>query len=511
MDRTSAPSSTPDLKLHLKILAFCFFGAMVLSLIDRTDANWDLQNYHLYTPYAVLNGRLGRDYFVAGFQGYFNPAADLPYYITKFLLFPNSPMIVALLAGLPFGFLAFCTFNIARNLLPDGGYWVWCGTALIGITGSTCLSEVGTTYDDILIADFILLGLWMLLRARGIPTICFAGFVIGCAVGLKTTAVVFVPGFVVLGLILGINFKSLFVLAGAMAIGYIVSWGWWGLLLWQHFGNPYYPMLAALFPANSVPGLGVHDTRFYPKTLLAWVMYPFFWMGGHSFVVGEEPIRDPRFAMVYFSFAFVGLFALVRKYQRPERNLLATYVFFILGYVCWLLAFSIIRYAVPLEAISGVVIYALMRPVLSRRNNLIGLASLFVLLMIFTKPVGWGRIGYNKTLIEQPLPEIPHHSLVLLDGAPLGYVVPYLHADDSNFVNIFWIKPGVGELFNFQRQMKNQPKIEFLTNLPVDTLSVVRENQKLAMFGLAYNEKNCTPIKSPVQKTIRLCSVTAAQ
>jgi hypothetical protein len=51
------------------ILLVRLLTGIILSVIDRTDTNWDLQHYHLYTPCAALNGRIGRDYFVAGFQG----------------------------------------------------------------------------------------------------------------------------------------------------------------------------------------------------------------------------------------------------------------------------------------------------------------------------------------------------------------------------------------------------------------------------------------------------------
>jgi hypothetical protein len=78
-------------------------------------------------------------------------------------LFPTHPAIVAGLAGLPFGLLTFVVYGIARLSLSASSPWEPVAAAVLGITGATILSEVGTTYNDILIADVLLLGVWAAL------------------------------------------------------------------------------------------------------------------------------------------------------------------------------------------------------------------------------------------------------------------------------------------------------------------------------------------------------------
>ena len=51
----------PRARLIVPIL----FGLFSLAL--GQDTNWDLYNYHLYNPFALLNGKLDIDFFAAGF------------------------------------------------------------------------------------------------------------------------------------------------------------------------------------------------------------------------------------------------------------------------------------------------------------------------------------------------------------------------------------------------------------------------------------------------------------
>ena len=62
-------------------LLICLAIGATASVLMGQDANWDLRNYHLYNPFALLHGRLWRDLMPAGPQSYFNPLLDVPYYV----------------------------------------------------------------------------------------------------------------------------------------------------------------------------------------------------------------------------------------------------------------------------------------------------------------------------------------------------------------------------------------------------------------------------------------------
>jgi hypothetical protein len=497
---------------QLKLLAICLLAGMSLSVIDRTDVNWDLQNYHLYGPFAVLHGRVGTDYFVAGIQGYLNPLADIPYYVAKFILFPAHPVIVAALAGLPFGILAFIVFNLARIMLPDAAPEAALA-AILGLTGATILSEVGTVYDDILIADILLLGLWAAVAAPRAAVSALAGVAAGCAAGLKLTALVFAPGLLVLCLLragcMRAASRSALLFCLAAAAGFLALWGWWGTLLWARFHNPFFPVFGSIFPSIWSPPVFVHDTRFFPRDALQWLFYPFFWLQGRSFIASEEPLRDPRFALVYLALA-AGLLAIFTRGLRPPRRIAGLWCFFAITYFFWLIGFSILRYALPLEAISGIVIWTAIRPLVTKSARLAVLIGLCLAVIGFTKPIGWGRIGYAKTLIEAPIPPVSPHSLVFISGEPIGFVVPYLKSRGSAFISLDWLSRDSAEFPHARVLAAKAAAIQLLTNAPLSPAAAAAINARLAPFGLSYSENDCIPIRSPVQKTIRLCQVKSA-
>ena len=107
-------SARSDLVEAVAILA----GACLLSFIYMPDNNWDLRNYHLYNAFAWLDGRVSRDLFAAGYQSYFNPLLDLPYYVLSVQLLPGFPRLVAVLSGIPSGFLAWVALRITHITLP---------------------------------------------------------------------------------------------------------------------------------------------------------------------------------------------------------------------------------------------------------------------------------------------------------------------------------------------------------------------------------------------------------
>src|SRR5690242_18738499 len=71
--------SHPRTSLSASLLVPVAFGLISVSL--WVDTNVDLFNYHLYNPFALLNGKLHIDLAAAGMQGYFNPVLDVPYYL----------------------------------------------------------------------------------------------------------------------------------------------------------------------------------------------------------------------------------------------------------------------------------------------------------------------------------------------------------------------------------------------------------------------------------------------
>src|SRR6266571_3367462 len=66
-----------DVALFGAFLAAAAAGSLLLG----QDANWDLQNYHYYNPWAWWHGRtFTKDLAAAQIQTFHNPLLDLPFY-----------------------------------------------------------------------------------------------------------------------------------------------------------------------------------------------------------------------------------------------------------------------------------------------------------------------------------------------------------------------------------------------------------------------------------------------
>ena len=474
---------------------------MMLSLIDRTDANWDLQNYHLYDPWALLHARLGLDYYAAGYQSYFNPLADLPYFILKCVIAPAWPRLVALLAGIPYGIMIFLVLGLSSRFVR-GRKMIFIA-ALLGLTGTTTLSEIGTSYDDILVTDFLLAAMVCLLQEGTYPALA-AGLLAGIGIALKLTAGVFALPLALYLMALppppAVRVSRLVAFTLAGAGGFLIAYGWWGWRLWQHFGDPFYPMFGSLFPSPWAMPITGQDTRFFPKTTLQWLAYPFFWLQGKPFIVAELKMRDPRFALAYLAIA--GVLGTAARRRLPSRETLALWLFIVSGYLIWLWGFSIIRYALPIEVLSGVFIATVLQSSWPERRMEVPLALLTVFCLAFSKPMGWGRIGYGKTLISAPVPSMPEGTLLLVKGVPLGFVLPYLSPAPSHIVALDFLHPGSPEWAALQAMLQQQRPVWLLTNAHLSPSGTITD---LAPFGLRPALRACQPVHTAVQKAIELC------
>ena len=157
------------------------------------DANWDWQNYHDYNVWAVLNGRYGLDVVPAGFQTYFNPIVYFPvYYLRHLVPSPYGLMIIGAIHGLNLALI--CLF--ARLVLHQAATVAAVASAVvIAAFGPMTLSEVGTSFSDVLLALPVIGGFLLILSADRLPArYLLAGLLIGAAVGLKLTNIVYAIG-----------------------------------------------------------------------------------------------------------------------------------------------------------------------------------------------------------------------------------------------------------------------------------------------------------------------------
>ena len=431
------------------------------------DVNWDWLNYHEYNVWAVINGRYGIDALPAGFQTYFNPVVYFPvYYLRHLLPLPYGMMIIGAVHGLNLLLIYF----LVRVLLREAATASAIGAAiLIAAVGPMTLSEVGTSFSDILTALPILAGCVLILSAEESHHVrhVLAGLLIGAAVGLKLTNAVFALGAVAAVLAARRPLKATFCLGVGGAVGALATGGAWGLMLWRELGNPMFPLFNAVFQSRELAQTNIMDWQFLPRGLLDALAYPFYWLVGDN-RSSEYPFRDARFAVATVLIVLGigrGLISRTDIFTRRDTQLL---LFFAVSYAAWLAVFSIQRYAVVLELLCAPLIVLLILRVsaatpgsaaLRISSGRVNAAMLTVAMgvALWSQPGDWFRRPwsnpYNPTIsksLEQP-------AIYLLLDKPLAYVAPLLPAQ-SRFYQIADIALPIMPDGKFDRRIRSALK-----------------------------------------------------
>jgi hypothetical protein len=400
----------------------------LLSIMLGQDTNWDLQNYHLYNPHALLTGRIGFDMAPGQWQGYFNPTIDIPYY----LMVMNLPgwlccFLMGALHGLNFPLLQ----AIARRILAvdkSSGMPFWLATA--GVVTPAFLSELGNTMGDNLTALFVLAAILVVLQARGMGMLLLAGAIMGFGTGLKLTNANYALA-LCLALFAregtwGQRFRDAFIFGLAVLGGIALSAGHWYWTMWQQFGNPLFPQFNDRFLSPMAAPIGIGDTGWLPKTVVEKLAWPFIFTLDPRRIC-ELPLRNLMWPLLYTT-GIVLLLALAtgkRRLAALPRPAWLLLVFGAVSYLLWLNLFSIYRYLVPLELLSPLMCWLVVGVLLPGRR-MIATACIAVCAVSILSLASWGRAGHGRAFTVEPPPIAnPAQSLVYIVQAPNGWIVPF--------------------------------------------------------------------------------------
>ena len=508
--------------------------AGAISVLQGRDNNWDLRNYHLYVPFALLEGRFGIDLMPAGQQSNFNPLLDVPYYLVAVSWLPEWPRLVAFLSGLPFGLFAFLVFEICDALtatlpgLPDAHRRRVASApallaAVFGLSGSTIVSEIGTTCGDILIGILILAGLLFVLRAlvgEGGGSVwhrasLLAGLCLGLAAGLKPTAVLYAPA-LSLALVFaalqagrgrGAALSGFLVICLGWGVAFAASWGWWGWAVYQRYDNPLFPLMNNVF--HSAWGLpdSLEDVRFLPRNALQAIAYPFFWLQGRVHVASETPVADPRFALAWLAIVALAIraawgFAGKNRLALPPASILIL-SFAVIAFALWEFQFAILRYVIVLEALTGAILLIAFSAFgwTQARRFLPGLAVLLIVVMAVTGKQNWGRLRpYGERVFEISAPALPDSAVVATASQPAAYVLPFLQGRDLAFAGLVGVPPET-RLWEETSRLLRSGRPLYLVRIPSQTDSAV----STAAFGLVMDEGKCVALAGRLRPGVELC------
>ncbi|MEP9351325.1 hypothetical protein [Xanthobacter sp. KR7-225] len=479
-----------------------------MALNTGADANFDLRNYHLYNAFSFSNSRLDIDFLPVGIHSYINPLIDLPFYIVYQTYGVFAAHILLIFYFSVFIFITFL-FNMrvfdaikqqyAPYYLFSFNFLPVCAT-LISISGAAAIGQAITTMNEIQTATLVTSSLLFILptndpHRQRLLALMLGGYLLGFAVGLKLTAMIYAIGAVFTlfpwrGTLAGIWRWMAFCLG--LGIGAVSSGGYWSWTIYKKFGNPIYPFYDGVFKSPLGDGVNGGDLRFIPTTMLDYLIYPLHWAFQSGTQASELAVRDPRLLLLLIS--SIVLIS-VHFFIRPiARTLLFLIVFGIASYVVWLLRFSILRYAVVLEVISGTLIVssiAIIAFLLGlRRSILYFLSGLLAFVLIsFTDRPNWGRVPFPDaySLSMEPVPD---GSIVLLVGRPVAFLAALIPGRDIKYVGIdeWTTQPGPRLKVISEMLSRNDHKLFALFRLGDDQIAAI------GSLGLTLESRECSPV-----------------
>jgi len=394
-------------------------------------------------------------------QTYHNPLPDIPFYLM--VKAGWRPTRIAFALAVPAGIAAYFLLKLLpfffRDLPVRDRQMATAVAFAVGITSAMAIGVLGTTMNEWPGTALTIAALWVIFSPLAadphapIPrrALVIAGVLCGLAAGAKLTFGMFAVGLCV-AILSRTSWRRAFgealVFGLAVLAGTAVTAGPWMWALWTHFGNPVFPYANEWFKS---PWWGQYETigrPYGPHTLREWLAFPFTLAAPREFYVAEVKYVDARLPALYgFALMAGAAWLAQRAFARTsgDRNARATLsgsavtwrviaVFWVVSFVIWTQQFSIYRYLVPLELLSGALLVALLRYLL--RPAITGTVTVVVAaaLIASTSPPDWWHIDFGRRWFDVKVPWVAPNALVVLtSNAPMAYVLPFLPADARHF------------------------------------------------------------------------------
>lgn len=455
------------------LLVLFLIGGGILSMILKYEMSWDFANYHYFGPWAFLKDRIGYDIAAAGFNAFYNPFMDIPlYYLIKY--FNDYPLVVHFMQGLWSGLILYVFFKISllcfdtKTLRGKISLFL---AFIIALTGNAFFMQIGTSSNDIQTGALAMISLYMLLKEinrremRGWAFL-LAGVIMGAAMGLKLTAVVYAVSSGLCLILFHKDFEkpvkvvSLFALGGLL--GFLMFEGYWMYIMWEKFGNPFFPFANALFKSPLAEANDNSYMFFVPKNFGQFLIHPFVLAFTFNRLEGLAWCTDFRIAIIYVVAIIYGIRLLVKRVKKQPIEISKQQKFLILfllvSYLVWVNLFSLMRFYVPIEMISAIYIAMALMSIKPKSLIAESLYYTFMMILVFvmlSTPYFtdyWGKKVYGdrwSKYVEFDDIKIPDNTLLLSYNYPMAFALPYfMEFKDAKNLRMVSVLQEVYLLFN---------------------------------------------------------------
>jgi hypothetical protein len=538
MNRSLVASPGKESSVLRPMLLFAALSACWAILLGK-DMNWDLFNYHLYAPHALLHYELPSDFLGSGWVRYLNPLPHLPFYLMVVSDWP-APLIGAINAILH-SLNVFFLWLICRSILfhdrADARDWVALATFL-GCLTTVFLGLVGSTFSDPLVSPMVLAAIWVLLRPaadlRSRGRYVGAGILLGLATGLKLTNVVFLMAAALATLALPMSFKQRLVAATtlllATMVGALVSNGWWAIQLQREFQSPFFPLLNQYFQSPDFPTGAIRHERFLPTSVMDLFTLPFRALQHRSWVYYENVAPDWRMLALISSAMLLVLTRIARRFRSAASDSMSAQVplliFFSASYFLWQITSGNARYALPWLLLLGPVTVYIIAHAVSYAGWAKSIVIILTVVQLYVIAVAgnprWGPSDWTREWLAYDVP-------TKLRKQPFGFVsielnsssslAPFVH-EQSRFTNTIGMHvvdpngPGSARIHEFiSRHRGNLRSLSLATNVRVDGKHPVNSafgkllSIRLAQWNLTPDLDDCVTITVSDGPDTKLASI----
>jgi hypothetical protein len=286
----------------------------------------------------------------------------------------------------------------------------------------------------------------------------------------------------------------------AVAAGVLLSSGSWMWTLYTRFDSPVFPFFNDIFRSPWWEPARLEDLRFRPQTLFGWLTFPLSY-------------RDLRLPLLYVGLVAAIAARLIRRRRwmpgrtptEPAASWRFVLAFCAVSFVIWAALFTVYRYLLPLQLLSGALLIHLMRLNVPQRWLPAAATAISALAILATHYPDLGRVNYGQHYFDVSVPHVaPNAAVLLVADQPMAFVLPFLPGDGRFLgANNNFIRP----------QMQNRLAREITRvvrehNGPLYALSYPPGygESVLSAYGVRRVDEGCAPIVSNLSPdSLELC------